>query len=308
MAQGTEHRCGWVAIMGPPNAGKSTLLNALLGQKVSIVTPRAQTTRNQIVGILNEAGAQIIFMDTPGLTRARGHLPKMMLQAVWRSMDTADLLLLILDCELYLRKPEFLERDTEALARSLAADERPLIVLLNKVDKFADKSRMLPLLERLQALWPNAELFPASALQRDGLPALVALITRNLPAGPAQFPEDQLSTASVRFMTAEIIREKLFLHLVQEVPYSVAVEIESWEELEGEQRTLVHAAIYVGRPSHKAMVIGRGGGGIKEIGSAARREIQELLGRKVHLELWVKVREHWTEDPHFVRSLGLGPE
>ena len=307
MMQDQEQRCGWVAIMGPPNAGKSTLLNALLGQKVSIVTPRAQTTRNQIVGILNEPGVQIIFMDTPGLTKARGHLPKMMLQSVWQSMDTADVLLFILDGELYLRKPEFLERDTEALARALAADERPLIVLVNKVDKFADKSRMLPLLERLQALWPKAEVFPASALLRDGLSELVALITKNLSIGPAQFPEEQLSTASVRFMAAEIIREKLFLRLTQEVPYSVAVDIESWEELKDEGRTLIHAVIYVGRPSHKAMVIGKGGAGIKEIGSAARQEIQELLDQKVHLELWVKVREDWTEDPHFMRSLGLGP-
>ncbi|MDR0239681.1 MAG: GTPase Era [Deltaproteobacteria bacterium] len=308
MTHDKEHRCGWVAIMGPPNAGKSTLLNALIGQKVSIVTPRAQTTRNRIVGILNEPGAQIMFMDTPGLTRARGHLPKMMLQSVWQSMDTADVLLLILDCDLYLRKPEFLERDTEALARALAVDARPLIGLVNKVDKFADKSRMLPLLERLQSMWPKAELFPASALLRDGLPELAALIVKKLPAGPAQFPEEQLSTASVRFMAAEIIREKLFLHLVQEVPYSVAVEIEIWEDMEDEGRTLIHAAIYVGRPSHKAMVIGKGGAGIKAIGSSARQEIQALLERKVHLELWVKVREHWTEDPHFMRSLGLGPE
>ncbi|MCL2123991.1 MAG: GTPase Era, partial [Desulfovibrionaceae bacterium] len=285
MAQGAQHRCGWVAIMGPPNAGKSTLLNALLGRKVSIVTPRAQTTRNQIVGILSEPGAQVIFMDTPGLTRARGHLPKMMLQSVRQSMDTADVLLLILDCELYLRKPEFLERDTQALSRVLAAEERPLIVLVNKVDKFADKSRMLPLLERLQAMWPKAELFPASALLRDGLPELAALITKKLPAGPAQFPEEQLSTASVRFMAAEIIREKLFLQLAQEVPYSAAVEIEHWEELEDEGRTCIHAAIYVGRPSHKAMVIGKGGAGVKKIGSSARREIQVLLDRKVHLEL-----------------------
>jgi GTP-binding protein Era len=308
MAHGAEHRCGWVAIMGPPNAGKSTLLNALIGQKVSIVTPRAQTTRNRIVGILNAPGAQVMFMDTPGLTRARGHLPKLMLQSVWQSMDAADVLLLILDCDLYLRKPEFLARDTEALDRALAEDERPLIVMVNKVDKFADKSRMLPLLERLQAMWPKAELFPASALLRDGLSGLAALIIQYLPAGPAQFPEEQLSTASVRFMAAEIIREKLFLRLAQEVPYSAAVDIESREEPEDGGRVLVHAVIYVGRPSHKAMVIGRGGAGIKETGSAARLEMQELLGRKVHLELWVKVREDWTEDPHFMRSLGLGPE
>jgi GTP-binding protein Era len=308
MTQGKEQFCGWVAIMGPPNAGKSTLLNALLGQKVSIVTPRAQTTRNQIVGILNEPGVQVIFMDTPGLTKARGQLPKIMLQSVRQSMDTADLLLLVLDGDLYLRKPEFLERDVEGLSRALAVEERPLIVLVNKVDKFADKSRMLPLLERLQAMWPKADVFPASALLRDGLSELTELVKQKLPEGPARFPEDQLSTASLRFMAAEIIREKLFMRLMQEAPYSAAVDIEHWEEHEDEGRTLIHAVIYVGRSSHKGMVVGKGGAGVKEIGSAARLEMQELLGRKVRLELWVKVREDWQNDPLLVRKLGLGPE
>ncbi len=307
MTKNHTHRCGWVALMGPPNAGKSTLLNALLGQKVSIVTPRAQTTRNQIVGILSQPGMQAVFMDTPGLTKARGHLPKVMLQSVWQSMAVADVLLLILDAALYLRKPEYLERDTEALARALADEKRPFIVVVNKIDLFGDKSRMLPLLTRLNELWPNAEIFPASALTRDGLANLTALIRSFLPEAPPLYPEDQLSTAPVRFMASEIIREKLFLHLKQEVPYSVAVDIENWEELE-DGRTLIQAAIYVGRPQHKAMVIGRAGAGIKEIGTAARMDIQELLDRKVHLELWVKVRENWTEDPRFLRDLGLVPE
>lgn len=302
-----EHRCGWVALMGPPNAGKSTLLNALLGQKVSIVTPRAQTTRNRIVGILTEAGMQAAFMDTPGLTKARGQLPKVMLQSVWQSMAVADVLLLVLDADLYLRKPEYLERDTEALTPALAEEKRPVIILVNKIDCFADKSRMLPLLERLHALWPAAEIFPASALTRDGLTDLVALIRERLPVGPAQFPEDQISTASMRFMAAEIIREKLFLHLRQEAPYSAAVDIEHWEETAGGM-VVIQAIIYVARPSHKAMVIGRGGAGIKQTGSEARVELQDLLERKVHLELWVKVKERWMEDPRFLRDLGLVPE
>lgn len=307
MTKKQEHRCGWVAIMGPPNAGKSTLLNALLGQKVSIVTPRAQTTRNQIVGILTEPGLQAIFMDTPGLTKARGHLPKMMLRSVWQSMATADALLLILDADLYLRKPEYLERDTEALTPALVEETRPLIVVVNKIDCFADKSRMLPLLERLHGMWPQAEIFPASALRRDGLAELLSLIRSFLPVKEAEFPEEQLSTAPMRFMVSEIIREKLFLHLRQEVPYSAAVDIEHWEEPD-EGQMLIQAVIYVARPSHKAMVIGRAGTGIKEIGSTARTEIQELLARKVHLDLWVKVRERWTEDAQFLRYLGLTPE
>ena len=299
------HRCGWVALMGPPNAGKSTLLNALLGQKVTIVTPRPQTTRNQIVGILSDEDSQIIFMDTPGMAQVRGRLSKTMIQAAWQSMAQADMVVLILDGDLYIRKPEFLEKDMAALGDALAAEERPVCVVVNKIDLFADKSKMLPLLTRINELWPRAEVFPASALRRQGLPELKTLLRKFLPEAPAQFPEDQLSTAPLRFMASEIVREKLFLHLKQEVPYSVAVDIEHWEEDTERGQTLIHATIYVARPTHKAMVIGRAGASIKEIGTQARMEIQELLDGKVHLELWVKVRENWTEDVYFLRNLGM---
>ena len=189
--------------MGPPNAGKSTLLNALLGQKVTIVTPKPQTTRNQIVGILTDEEAQVIFMDTPGLTQVRGRLSKTMIQAVWQSLGQADVIMPILDSHLYIRHPEFLDRDLAPVAEALASDERPMIVVVNKVDLFSDKSRMLPLLTRLNEMWPRADIFPTSALRRDGLPELKALIRSKLPEGPAQFPEDQISTASLRFMAAE---------------------------------------------------------------------------------------------------------
>lgn len=302
------HRCGWVALMGPPNAGKSTLLNALLGQKVTIVTPRPQTTRNQIVGILSDEESQIIFMDTPGMAQVRGRLSKTMIQAAWQSMAQADMVVMLLDGDLYIRKPEFLEKDTATLGDAVAQEERPVCIVVNKVDLFSDKSKMLPLLTRIHELWPKAEIFPVSALRREGLEELKNLLRKFLPEGPAQFPEDQLSTAPVRFMTSEIIREKLFMHLKQEVPYSVAVDIEHWEEDEERGQALIHATIYVARPTHKAMVIGRAGASIKEIGTQARMEIQELLGSKVHLELWVKVRENWTEDLGFLRDLGMMQE
>ena len=183
-----------------------------------------------------------------------------------------------------------------------------MIVVVNKVDLFSDKSRMLALLTRLHEMWPRADIFPVSALNKDGLADLMELIRKNLPKAPAQFPEDQICTAPVRFMSAEIVREKLFLHLRQEVPYSVAVDVESWEEDEERGQTVIHATIYVGRPMHKAMVIGRAGQSIKAIGTEARKDIQELVGGKVHLELWVKVREHWTEDAAFLRELGLMAE
>mgnify|MGYP000962847483 CR=1 FL=1 len=306
----TAHRCGWVALMGPPNAGKSTLTNALVGQKVAIVTAKPQTTRNRIVGILTQKDAQVIFMDTPGVHalrgQTRGQLGKIMVQSAWQSFAVANCIVLVIDGDLYLRKPDFMERDLAPLIQPLAEEERPAVVVVNKVDLFHDKSRMLPLLESVAQMFPKAEIFPASALRRNGVEQLLELIRSHLPEGEAQFPEDQLSTAPMKFMAAEIIREKLFEKLYQEVPYSVAVDVEVWDE--EDDRVLIHAAIYVAKPSHKAMVIGRAGEGIKAIGTAARKEIRDLVDKKVHLELWVKVREDWVDDPQFLHSLGFGAE
>ena len=306
----TAHRCGWVALMGPPNAGKSTLTNALVGQKVAIVTAKPQTTRNRIVGILTQKDAQVIFMDTPGVHalrgQTRGQLGKIMVQSAWQSFAVANCIVLVIDGDLYLRKPDFMERDLSPPIQPLAEEERPVVVVVNKVDLFHDKSRMLPLLESVAQMFPKAEIFPASALRRNGVEQLLELIRSHLPEGEAQFPEDQLSTAPMKFMAAEIIREKLFEKLYQEVPYSVAVDVEVWDE--EDDRVLIHAAIYVAKPSHKAMVIGRAGEGIKAIGTAARKEIRDLVDKKVHLELWVKVREDWVDDPQFLHSLGFGAE
>ena len=306
----TAHRCGWVALMGPPNAGKSTLTNALVGQKVAIVTAKPQTTRNRIVGILTQKDAQVIFMDTPGVHalrgQTRGQLGKIMVQSAWQSFAVANCIVLVIDGDLYLRKPDFMERDLAPLIQPLAEEERPVVVVVNKVDLFHDKSRMLPLLESVAQMFPKAEIFPASALRRNGVEQLLELIRSHLPEGEAQFPEDQFSTAPMKFMAAEIIREKLFEKLYQEVPYSVAVDVEVWDE--EDDRVLIHAAIYVAKPSHKAMVIGRAGEGIKAIGTAARKEIRDLVDKKVHLELWVKVREDWVDDPQFLHSLGFGAE
>lgn len=297
-------KCGWVALMGPPNAGKSTLLNSYLGQKVAIVSPRPQTTRNQITGILSGKDAQVIFMDTPGIHQMRGKINRLLLQSAWQAMEGADVLGVILDADLYAKKPEYLDKDISPLREAVAAESRPVFVIANKVDLLGDKSRLLPLLEKLHTLWPKAEIFPVSALKSEGMPALLAAVKKALPEGEAQFPEDQLSTLPMRFMTAEIIREKLFLSLRQELPYSTAVDIEAWEE--EAERVTIHAVIYVGRSSHKSIVIGHAGRNIKQVGQTARKEIMELLGRKVLLELWVKVKENWGEDAAFLHSLGLG--
>jgi GTP-binding protein Era len=300
--------CGWVALMGPPNAGKSTLLNHYLKQKVAIVSPRPQTTRNQITGILSDKDAQVIFMDTPGIHQLRGKMNRMFLQSAWQAMESADVLGIILDADLYARKPEYLGKDITPLRESIAAEKRPVFIIANKVDLLGDKSRLLPLLETLHEYWPAAELFPVSSLSGEGLAPLLAAIKKSLPKGEAQFPDDQLSTLPMRFMAAEIVREKLFLSLRQEVPYSTAVDIESWEEDAERGHVTIHAVIYVGRSSHKSIVIGHAGRNIKQVGQTARKEIAELLERNVHLQLWVKVKENWIEDAAFLHALGLGAQ
>ena len=303
-----EHKFGYVAIMGPPNAGKSTLMNTYLGDKVAIVTPKPQTTRNQISGILSEPSAQVIFVDTPGVHQLRGKMNRMLVQSAWQAMHGADLILVVLDGDVYVRRPESLEPDLEPMLKAIAQETRPVAVAVNKVDLFHDKSRMLPLLQQLHAAWPQAEIFPVSALTGDGLPPLLAFVKERLPDAPAQFPEDQLSTVPLRFMVAEIIREKLFISLKQELPYYTAVNIEQWQEDAERKFTTIHAVIYVGRANHKGMVIGKNGQHLKQIGIDARKEIEALLEHRVHLELWVKVREGWTEDQSFLQALHSASE
>ena len=303
-----DHKFGYVAIMGPPNAGKSTLMNTYLGDKVAIVTPKPQTTRNQISGILSEPSAQVIFVDTPGVHQLRGKMNRMLVQSAWQAMHGADLILVVLDGDIYVRRPENLEPDLEPMLKAIAQETRPVAVAVNKVDLFHDKSRMLPLLQQLHEAWPQAEIFPVSALTGDGLPPLLDFIKKRLPDAPAQFPEDQLSTVPLRFMVAEIIREKLFISLKQELPYYTAVNIEQWQEDAERKFTTIHAVIYVGRANHKGMVIGKSGQHLKQIGIDARKEIEALLEHRVHLELWVKVREGWTEDQSFLQALHSASE
>lgn len=203
-----------------------------------------------------------------------------------------------------------MEKELAPLLKSLADEERPVIVAVNKIDMFHDKSKMLPLLIKLSELLPKAEIYPLSAMRRNGTKELADLIVKHLPEGEAQFPADQLSTAPMRFMASEIIRERLFDKLYQEVPYAVAVDIEQWEEDEERNQIIIHASIFVARPSHKAMVIGKAGAGIKDIGTESRKRIRELVGgdKKVHLELWVKVREDWLDDAQFLHELGFGAQ
>ena len=301
----TTHRFGHVALMGPPNAGKSTLMNHLLGQKLAIVSPKPQTTRNAISGILTTPEAQVVFLDTPGVHRMAGRMNRLLLDAAWGALHQADAVVLLIDAQLYVQKPQLFDREIKPLAQRLGGLERPLFIAANKTDAIREKPKLLPLFTRIAQAFPNSEIFPVSAAKGDGTAELMARVVKELPEGPAQYPEDQLSTASLRFMASEIIREKLFLELEQELPYSTLVEIEEWDEPES-GAVRIAAAIHVARASHKGMVIGKGGQMLKKIGSAARLELEVLMERQVQLELWVRVREDWTEDPGFLREMGLG--
>jgi GTP-binding protein Era len=299
----SAHRFGHVALIGPPNAGKSTLLNALLGQKLAIVSPKPQTTRNRLAGIYTSGDAQIVLLDTPGVHIPRGsRLNSRLVEAAWQALAEAAAIVIVLDAIFYSKKPDLLEKDIKLLTRPVERSGLPVIIALNKTDALSDMKAMLPVMARLGEAWPGAEIVPVSALKERGLDQLVKAMAGHLPEGEALYGEDELTTAPMRFLAAEIIREKLFLKLTQELPYNTAVAIEHWQETPKGAR--VSAVIYVARDRHKGMVIGKGGKVLKEVGTQARQEIMELTGAPVHLELFVKVREDWTEDEFFLNELG----
>lgn len=300
-----SHKFGVVAILGPPNAGKSTLMNSMLGEKLAIVTPKPQTTRNRISGILSGPDAQIVFLDTPGMHSHSGRMNEALIRQAWSAAESADMALVLMDADLYRRKPGAMERDIAPLAKRLENAAIPVLAVLNKIDLIKDKRELLPVMEGAGKVFASSDIYPVSAAKGQGLEELEGRIKSLLPESPPMYPEDQISTVPVRFLVSEIVREKLFLALKEELPYSLAVEIETWEEVPEKNILAVGALIYVSKANHKGMVIGKGGKVLKEVGSQARKEIAELLDRKVHLELWVKVRERWTEDVGFLRQLGL---
>lgn len=290
------HRCGFAAIVGRPNVGKSTLLNALLGQKISIVSPKPQTTRHRILGILTRPEAQVIFVDTPGLhAGARRAMNRHMNRAALVSLQDADVNVFVVEA---LR---WTDEDQRVLDELLKQD-RPIIAVLNKADKVFPKERLLPFIDELNRRARFAEVVPLSALKRRNIEQLPATIVRYLPESPSHFPEDQLTDRSVEFQAAEIVREKLTLRLRQELPYGVTVIIEQFKEEEG--RLLINAVIWVERSGQKAIVIGNAGEQLKEVGRAARLEMVERFKRPVHLELWVKVKENWSDNETALRQLG----
>jgi GTP-binding protein Era len=294
---------GIVAIVGPPNAGKSTLLNTLLGQKISIVTPKPQTTRNRIAGIVNHADYQVVLLDTPGLHQAREPLNIEMVRIAMDSLADVDLVLFLVDVSLPL--PEKVQQEKNAeVASYLGKMDSPAIMVLNKID-LIDRRKTLPLIDAYSRLFDFKAVIPISALKGDAVPALLKEVVDFLPKGPRYFPEDIPTDASERFLCGEIIREKVFLLTGQEIPYSTAVLVESFKEDEQKKLVTIHASIVLEKNSQKGIVIGKGGKKLKSIGIAARKDIESLLAQRVVLKLWVKVKKNWSQDQRFLKELGL---
>lgn len=293
----SKQSCGLVAVVGAPNAGKSTLVNALVGQKVAIVSPKAQTTRTRLMGVAIEGDAQILLVDTPGIFEPRRRLDRAMVAAAWGGAEGADLIALVVDAKGGLG-PKVLP-----IAEAIAQRREPKFLILNKVD-IADKARLLVHAQRLNEVAPFAETFFVSASTGDGLPELKAALAARMPRGPWHFPEDQVSDATERMLAAEVTREQLYLQLHAELPYDSAVETEAYKERE-DGSVEIHQQILVARPTQRAIVLGKGGQRIKEIGAKSRAELAELLGCKVHLYLHVKVKEGWDDDRQVYRDIGL---
>jgi GTPase len=298
----SETRCGFVAIMGAPNAGKSTLINALVGEKVSIVTRKAQTTRSTVRGVLTRGQAQIVFVDTPGLFAPRRRLDRAMVASAWGAATDADMALLLVDARKEAGEASLTE-DTQAILGALGERGKPRLAILNKID-LVERPKLLELAARLNAALAFDETFMVSATTGDGLDRLLDRLAAMIPAGPWLYPEDQIAEAPIRSLAAEITREKLIERLHDELPYQATVETDEWKEKpDGSAR--IEQTIFVTRESHRKIVLGEGGRTIKAIGTAARKDIAEAHGAPVHLFLHVKVREKWLDDPERYRAMGL---
>jgi GTP-binding protein Era len=298
-------RSGFVCILGRPNAGKSTLLNALVGEKLAIISPKPQTTRNRIQGVVHvpnrkgkgkgNDGGQIVLVDTPGVHKPDSSLGRKMMVEVREALEGCDLVLVIMDVT---RK--FDPRDQFALDL-LRRPKTKAFLILNKVDLIREKSKLLPLIEQYRKLYDFAEVIPISALKRKGLDALLDMVIASLPAGPAYFPEDQITDQPARFMAAEIIREQVLLNTSEEIPYATTVIVDNFEE--GARLTRIAATIYCEREGQKGILVGKGGQMLKKIGTSARLQIERMLGTKVFLELYVKAEPGWRDSRRFVEEL-----
>ena len=292
-----KFRSGFISIVGRPNVGKSTLLNAILGEKLSIVSPKPQTTRNVIRGIKTAPDYQIIFLDTPGMHRAKGMLNEFMVAEALGAIKDTDGVLYLVEAN-----RDITEEDRFIIAQ-LKRVRCPVVLGINKID-LVKKHRLLPLMDEYSRLYHFSHIVPISAITGDGIDELVKLLVALLPEGPVYFPEDQLTDQPERFIVAEVIREKVFLFTREEIPYSVAVQVEGFNEDRDRGLVLINALISVERSSQKAIIIGRGGSMLKKIGTAAREDIERFLGCKVYLELFVRVEKNWTKNRRLLKEFG----
>ncbi|MBI5598952.1 MAG: GTPase Era [Deltaproteobacteria bacterium] len=292
-------KSGFIAIIGRPNAGKSTLLNSIIGEKISIVSKKPQTTRNVIRGVKNlkDGDGQVVFIDTPGLHRARGLLNEFMVGAALRAIRDTDGIVYLVEAT------RDIGDDERFIMENLRGLKCPVILAINKID-LVDKRSLLPLMERYSGLFPFKEIVPVSALKGDGAGLLVEVISRILPEGPRYFPEDIITDQPERFIASEIIREKVFILTKEEIPYSTAVVVEEFKEREEKNLVYISAVINVERDSQKAIIIGKRGAMLKDIGASARADIEKLLGVRVYLELFVKVKKGWTGDSRAMKEFG----
>src|SRR5512142_2747262 len=291
-------RSGYIAIVGRPNVGKSTLLNRILGEKVAIVSPKPQTTRNRIAGIRTTAEAQMVFWDTPGIHQPRSLMNRRMVETALDTLHEVDAILWLLDAR------ERVGREDEKLAESLRSARAPVFVLLNKIDLIA-KGKLLPLIQRCAELLPEREIIPISALKGENLQTVLELVEKELPEGPQLFPEGEFTDQTERFLAAETVREKVFLLTREEIPYGIAVTIDEFTEKEPKNLIVIKATIHTDRESHKPILIGRRGAMLKEIGKQAREDLEALLGCKIFLELFIRVDRGWTQNPRALTEMGL---
>lgn len=296
--EGVTHRSGFVAIVGRPNVGKSTLLNQFLGEKIAIVSPKPQTTRNRITGIRTTPGCQIVFLDTPGIHRAHSLMNRRMVEVALKTLREVEVALWLLDAR------EGTRREDEDIARTLKESRATTLILLNKMDLIS-RGKLLPLMERCSVLLPEREIIPISALKGENVSLVLEQIEKFLPEGPRYYPEGEVTDQTERFVASEIIREKIFLLTREEIPYGTAVSIDEFVEKEEKKLVVIKATIHVEREAHRPILIGKKGAMLKEIGIQARGELESLLGCKLFLELFVKVQRGWTQDPHALTELGL---
>jgi GTP-binding protein Era len=291
-------RSGYIAIVGRPNVGKSTLLNQLLGEKVAIVSPKPQTTRNRITGIKTGADSQIVFLDTPGIHQARSLMNRRMVEVALQTLHEVNGVLWLLDAHGRIGPED------ERIAQTLRGVKSPVFILLNKID-LVSKGKLLPLIQRCAELLPGKEIIPISALKGENLPLLLDLVEKGLPEGPKFFPEGEFTDQSERFIAAEFIREKVFLLTREEIPYGVGVSIDEFTEKEEKNLIVIKATIHTEREAHKPILIGKRGAMLKEIGQRAREELEALLGCKIYLELFIRVDQGWTQNPYALTEMGL---